>query len=176
MSNPRRTGLMFLLAGILILLGNTLNLLPPQAFWVGMLTYPIGGVLFFRGSRDAIELAEIRTARAVNPILANQPGTELADQQAQMVVNPHDPRVIRPSDILAQAAEIKTLLAPPAAPEIVLGESDVVTEAAPESADPPAKAREAVAAKLEDLERLQREGVISAEELAVGKAKLLGLV
>ena len=52
MSNPRFTGLLLLLIGVLTLVGNTMDILPPQAFWAGLLTYPIGGYLFFMGSRS----------------------------------------------------------------------------------------------------------------------------
>ena len=52
MSNPRFTGLLLLLIGVLTRVGNTMDILPPQAFWAGLLTYPIGGYLFFMGSRS----------------------------------------------------------------------------------------------------------------------------
>ena len=67
MPNPRFNGLLILLIGGLVLVGNTMDVLPPEAFWAGLLTYPIGGYLFFMGSRSAIERAEMRTARALKP-------------------------------------------------------------------------------------------------------------
>ena len=74
MANPRSTGLALLLVGVLVLMGNTLDVLPPQAFWAGLLTYPVGGYLFFMGSRQAAERAEHQTARRLNPRLGNTPG------------------------------------------------------------------------------------------------------
>ena len=51
-SHVESAGLLLLLIGVLTRVGNTMDLLPPQAFWAGLLTYPIGGYLFFMGSRS----------------------------------------------------------------------------------------------------------------------------
>ena len=89
MKNPRFTGLLLLLTGVLVLMGNTMDVLPPEAFWAGLLTYPIGGYLFFMGSRDAIERVETRTARALNPQLSNESGQSFAKLQARSAPNPN---------------------------------------------------------------------------------------
>ena len=96
MSNPRPTGLALLLIGVLVLMGNTMDVLPPEAFWAGMLTYPIGGYLFFVGSRRALERAELRTTRRLNPKLGNSLGRDYAQRQPDHVVSPHAPRRVGP--------------------------------------------------------------------------------
>ncbi len=98
MSNQRSTGLALLLIGVLVLMGNTMDLLPAEAFWAGLLTYPIGAYLFFMGTRDALERAERRTVRRLNPKLGNSPGQDHAQRQAHHVVNPNAPRSV-PDDL-----------------------------------------------------------------------------
>ncbi len=195
MSNPRFTGLLLLLIGVLTLVGNTMDILPPQAFWAGLLTYPIGGYLFFMGSRRALERAEIQTARALNPRLGNAKGEAFARQQEKRVVNPHAPH--------ESASEKAAPGAPPsetgpsqathspaqaaATDQVVPGEVvlyEVDAEDGGEDQDfrvttdvsYPLEIQEqrSIADQLEKLSSLHRQGIISAEELAIAKAKLLG--
>ena len=181
MGNPRSTGLLLLAIGILTLIGNTMDILPPQAFWAGLLTYPIGGYLFFKGSREAIERAEVRHARALNPTLRNEQAEAYAQQQRAQVVNPHATEHHRP----ARHAAAPTTVPTHANDELVLYEVDEGGESADEEdggfqvttdVSFPLEVQEqrSLAEQLERLQRLHEEGVIDAEELAVAKAKLLG--
>ena len=179
MSNPRTTGLALLLIGVLVLVGNTLDVLPPEAFWAGMLTYPIGGYLFFMGSRRALQRAERRTARRLNPKPANSPGQEHARRRADHVVKPHAARSV--------ADDLPEVEAEPAAPlatpnDLVLNEIEVSDEgdeddfhvATDVSHPVELQDRSSLGDELAKLSKLHEQGVISAEELAIAKAKLLG--
>ncbi len=179
MSNPRTTGLALLLIGVLVLVGNTMDVLPPEAFFAGMLTYTIGGYLFFMGSRRALKRAELRTARKLNPKLGNSPGQDYAQRQADHVVNPHAARSV--------ADDLPEVKAEPAAPlatpnELVLNEIEVSDEgeeddfhvATDVSHPVELHDRRSLGDELAKLSKLHEQGVISSEELAIAKAKLLG--
>ncbi len=178
MSNPRSTGLALLLVGVLVLMGNTLDLLPPEAFWAGLLTYPIGGYLFFMGSRQAIERAELRTARRLNPRLGNSPGEDHARRQADHTVNPHAPRNV-PDDLPGVEPAPSPQPATPDEPvlnEIEMDgndEEDDFQVGTDVSYPVEIQERSSLADQLEKLSKLQQQGIIGDEELAVAKAKLL---
>jgi len=182
MNNPRFTGLLLLLTGVLVLMGNTLDALPPQAFWAGLLTYPIGGYLFFMGSRQSMG----RFSPGASPAPRSE-RVEAPPRRAPVApaVQPPVEPVEEPS---AGSRIVESLRRPAPAP-------------APDSAPRPARPeplafpdldengdfdqpeagrrvevqqRPNVADELDKLAKLQRQGIISAEEYAVAKAKLLG--
>jgi hypothetical protein len=186
--------LLLLLIGVLTLVGNTMDILPPQAFWAGLLTYPIGGYLFFMGSRRAIERAEIQTARALNPHLGNAKGEAFARQQEKRVVDPHAPHESAneetarsaPSETGPSQATHSPAQAA-ATDQVVPGEVVLYDVDAEDGGDDqdfgvttdvshPLEIQEqrSIADQLEKLSSLHRQGIISAEELAIAKAKLLG--
>ena len=81
MKEPRKVGLALIFLGVVVLLGNTTEALPPEAFFAGLVLYPIGGYLFFKGSREAIKQAEARAARIRAPRLKNKTAEKYAAQQ-----------------------------------------------------------------------------------------------
>lgn len=181
MSNPRAAGLALLLIGVLVLMGNTLDVLPPEAFFAGLLTYPIGGYLFFMGSRHAIaNKAEVRTARKFERRLGNAAGEEHARRQGSQVVNPNAPRAVGEAEAHGPTAADPN--------QLVLNEIDMSSDGSNDGDDGeqafqvgtdvsyPVELQESgkLADQLEKLSKLQEQGIISAEELAVAKAKLLG--
>ena len=188
MSNPRLTGLLLLLTGVLTLVGNTMDILPPQSFWAGLLTYPIGGYLFFMGSRQSFANAEQRTARALNPRIKNAQGEAFARQQERHIVNPHasgsDVQVSiegfddEPSAWTAGTPAEATTSQQVPRREVVLHDDEVSAEeefSVASDVSFPNEGSEpmSIADQLEKLSKLQQQGVISAEELAIAKAKLL---
>lgn len=186
MSNPRFTGLLLLLMGVLVLMGNTLDVLPPQAFWAGLLTYPIGGYLLFKGSRRAIREPQARppirepqarTARAPKLRLATAAGEAHAARQSKHVANPNPPRGV-PAEAPNQDAPASEGPEPVSRDPIVLFDLDseepdleVTTDV---SYPIEVQERDSIATQLEKLGELCRQGVITPDELAVAKAKLLG--
>jgi hypothetical protein len=175
MKNPRFTGLLLLLAGVLVLMGNTMDVLPPEAFWAGLLTYPIGGYLFFMGSREAIERIETRTARALNPQLKNAPGDSFARLQARSSVHPHAPELAgseEPSSGIGDSPRRPAPSEPLALHDLQEEDTDFKAES-DVSFPVEIQERQSLADQLEKLTKLQQQGIISAEEYAVAKAKLL---
>jgi hypothetical protein len=159
MSRPRTTGLLLLLTGVLVLMGNTMDVLPPEAFWAGLMTYPIGGYLFFVGSRQAPTKFEPRHAKPRQP-LGNAP--------------------VRPEQPAPESRIVESLRRPPQT--LSIGEPKPDTLAlyeidGPESdedAPPVGEQQGGIADQLEKLSKLAQQGTISAEEYAAAKAKLLG--
>ena len=166
MANPRFNGLMLCLLGVLTLLGNTLDVLPPAAFWVGLLMYPIGGYLVFVGSRGARDEAGARPSRSGGARPANRPGSAPAAPQVRRAAASPPARPQAPASPRAT----------PVANELVLpADDDSEGMAVSTDVSFPVELQEnaRVADEIQKLHRLQREGVISAEELAIAKSKLL---
>jgi hypothetical protein len=192
MANPRFTGLLLLLTGVLVLMGNTMDVLPAEAFWAGLLTYPIGGYLFFMGSRQAIEAAEARHARNLNPHISNRAGEDHARRQERSSPNPNAaPSESETAEVEAPERESRIVAslrkpaddtpaeeAPAAAPLALHDIDEDTTEDLEVTTDVSypveVQERQNLAEQLEKLSRLQQQGIISAEEYAVAKAKLLG--
>jgi len=167
MSNPRSNGLILILFGVLVLGGNTLDMLPREAFWAGLFAYPLGAYLFFKGSREAREHAERQAARERARRLAGAPAQEHARRQARHVVRPHAPPPIHEAGGRGGADAALPSELEQADPGEFRVSSDV-------SHPTPLRGAESLADQLEKLGRLQQQGVITKEELAIAKAKLLG--
>jgi hypothetical protein len=152
-----------------------MDVLPAEAFWVGLISYPIGGYLFFMGSREAIQKAERRTSSALRPRISNEAGEAYAEQQVQRLAQA--PPSIQ-ERVRAHAAQIEQVVED----EIVLYEVDDDEAMGSEdsfriSSDVsfPLEIQEqtSLAEQLDKLNRLREEGVINAQEFAAAKAKLL---
>jgi hypothetical protein len=178
MTNQRVAGLAFLLMGVLTLLGNTMDVLPAEAFWVGLITYPIGGYLLFMSSRETIQGVEHRTSRALNPTIYNEGGQTYAKLQARNLSKA--PASIQECAQRARAQAIHREQV--VEDEIVLyevddaeatGSGDDFKVSADVSFPLEVQEQTTLAEQLEKLHRLQEEGIITAKEFAAAKAKLL---
>jgi hypothetical protein len=167
MSNPRFTGLLLLLAGVLLLAGTSQDWLPAQAFWPGLLTYPIGAWLFLKGHRQASRRAERRASRALNPSMVNRRGLGYADQ---VLERPRPRRA--PATAVDAGPELDT-------EEIELrdveeAEEDRELQVSSDVSFPlEIQERSALGDQLEKLRRLRDDGIIDEEEFAAAKARLL---
>lgn len=184
MKEPRKVGLALIFLGVLIMLGNTTETLPPEAFFAGLILYPIGGFLFFKGSREAINKAEIRAARITAPRLRN----ESAEQQAARQRANIEAHGSVDSQVYGKAAQA---VAQPAqqsqtgqSPELNLYEVDVDSGVQENAADDfkvvtdvsfPLEVQEqdSLADQIMKLHQLRESGIISEEEMTIAKAKLL---
>ena len=81
MNEPRKLGLALILLTVIVLRGNTTEALPPEGFFAGRFLYPVGGDLFFKRSRQAINCTEVRVATMRAPKLKNEPAERFAQQQ-----------------------------------------------------------------------------------------------
>lgn len=182
MKNPRTVGLALILLGVMVLLGNTTEALPPEAFFAGLVLYPIGGFLFFKGSRAAINRAEARAANIRRPRLANERAEQQADRQLQNINDQGsvDERMHSLGRVQEDARR-----APPSPQrkderflheiDADLGEEDETFSVTTDVSFPiEIQEQDSIAEQITKLHKLREDGVISEEEMAIAKAKLFG--
>lgn len=193
MKEPRKIGLALIFLGVVIMLGNTTETLPPEAFFAGIVLYPIGGYLFFTGSREAIQQAETRAARIRAPRLKNETAEKYADQQRSNIeangsVDSQVHAIARPADSPTQAAndDVTERLQADAKPAPAI--SSAISSAKADAGKPgnndlkvtsdvsfplEVQQRDSLADQIMKLQKLREDGIISDEEMAIAKAKLL---
>jgi hypothetical protein len=183
MKEPRKVGLALISLGVVIMLGNTTEALPPEAFFAGLFLYPIGGFLFFVGSRKAINKAEVRAARIVAPRLRNEAAEQQAERQ-EANINAHgsvDAQVHGGPAQTSATSQPQNNVSDE--PELLLYEVDaelddetsddfkVVTDV---SFPLEVQEQDSLADQILKLHQLRESGIISEEEMTIAKAKLLG--
>lgn len=183
MKEPRKVGLALICLGVVVLLGNTTEALPPEAFFAGLVLYPIGGYLFFKGSREAIKQAELRAARIRAPRLKNETAEKYAAQQKSNI-EAHgsvDAQVLTQSPPPAKAVvtsqtrgggelalhELEVDAGPAA------GEEDDFAVTSDVSFPIEVQERDSLAEQIMKLQKLREDGIISDDEMATAKTKLL---
>ncbi|MCH7598767.1 MAG: SHOCT domain-containing protein [Myxococcales bacterium] len=182
MKEPRKVGLALIFLGVVIMLGNTTEALPPEAFFAGLFLYPIGGLLFFKGSRAAINKAEARAARIVAPRLRNKSAEKQAQQQKENI----DAHGSVDAQVHSAPAQSRSQAVAPSqdgpAPDLVLYEVDadsgmegkddfkVVTDV---SFPLEVQEQDSLAEQIMKLHQLRESGIITEEEMTIAKAKLL---
>jgi len=184
MQQPRTIGLALICLAVLILLGNTTEALPPAAFWAGLALYPIGGFLFFKGSREAINKAERRAKRIQKATMKNETAERYAKSQAQNIEK-HGSVDSQMHGIRSQESRAALGGPPNAGAAAPAGQELELDSASSEAGDDdfevsndvsfPIEIQEqdSLADQIEKLQKLQQNGIITAEEMAVAKAKLL---
>ena len=184
MKEPRVIGLALICLAVLILLGNTTEALPPAAFWAGLALYPIGGFLFFKGSREALQKAERRAKRIRDPRLRNETAERYAKKQARNIENHGtvDEQIHRVRSEESNATSIDSPAGTSAAAEISpinLGaespkiNDDNLKVSTDVSFPIEIQEQDSLADQILKLQTLQENGIITAEEMAIAKAKLL---
>lgn len=179
----RAHGLVLFGLGLGVFAGTTNQVLPAVAFWPALLVSCFGAFVFMKANHDAMEEAETRARKAVEPTLRNETMERFAAQQAGTDGN-----------VLASIGEreVRGVAARQAQPEQVQSDELVLYEV--DDAVPGAKRQDkgaefvvttdvsfpleiqeqgALADQLEKLKKLQDDGIISADEFATAKAKLL---
>lgn len=180
MNESRKLGLALILLGVLVLLGNTTEALPPEAFFAGLVLYPIGGYLFFKGSRAAINRAEIRVAGMRAPKLRNETAEKFAQQQRSNIEAHGSVEERIRSKKQVQTERVLETNEAPASDELLLLDADSYDDDAgfQVSTDVsfPIEVQEhdSLADQIQKLQRLREDGIISEDELAIAKSKLLG--
>jgi hypothetical protein len=197
MKEPRKVGLALIFLGVVVLLGNTTEALPPEAFFAGLLLYPIGGYLFFTGSREAIQQAEMRAARIRAPRLRNETAEKHAgkqkanidangsvDSQMAAMAGPAEtssqPTQPAKDDVTnqlrAEPASMPTSQNAVASPAMDTGEAaDENLKVSSDVSFPvEVQQHDQLADQILKLQKLKEDGIISDDEMATAKAKLLG--
>ena len=178
MSDSRTTGLMLMGISIAAFLGTTSNSLPSATFFPALALFALGAFKFMKSNHEALEKAEDRAHRAVNPVIReNRHAQAHAERQAQRqgaalshsgafennAENNANPVASQDAERVTRGDYIEI---DDQDDDFVVG-TDVSFPVSIQSGD-------ALADQLRKLNQLLEQGVLTAEEYAVAKAKLLG--
>lgn len=174
MSDSRTTGLMLMGISIAAFLGTTSNSLPSATFFPALALFALGAFKFMKSNHEALEKAEDRAHRAVNPVIReNRHAQAHAERQAQRqgaALNHSGAFENNANEVASQDAERVArgdyIEIDDQDDDFVVG-TDVSFPVSIQSGD-------ALADQLRKLTQLLEQGVLTAEEYAVAKAKLLG--
>ena len=173
MSDPRFTGLILMATAIAAFLGTTSNSLPSVTFFPALILFAAGAIKFMKTNHVALEKAEEKADRAVHPQLReNRHAQAHAQRQAER----------RGSALSHSGAldENANTIASADSDHIALGgyieiedRSDDFVVATDVSFPVEVQSGDALADQLRKLNQLLQQGILSAEEYAVAKTKLL---
>ena len=173
MSNPRVSGLTLMALSIAAFVGTTSNMLPSVTFFPALALFGAGAMKFLRSNHDALEKAEKRTERALNPVLhenkqAQAHAERMARRQGAALNHPG----AQESNSNQGSSISRNAIAPREMIEIDDQADDFVV-ATDVSFPVAVQAGDALADQLQKLNQLLEQGVLTAEEYAVAKAKIL---
>jgi hypothetical protein len=170
MSDPRILGLTLMAISVAAFLGSTSEVLPPETFFPAMLLFAMGAFKFLRANHEALSKAEERPVRPT--VGENRNARALADRQsaagAAIGVAPNAGGGAAHRDEPAVDAHVHAIeIGVPAA----VGQLEVTTDV---SFPIEIQKGDALADQLSKLNRLLEQRVLTEEEYAIAKAKLLG--
>ena len=171
MSDPRLLGLTLMAISIVAFLGTTSQQLPAAVFFPALALFLIGAFQFLRSNHEASSREDARIRRARNAGLRpNRNAETLAERQARSP----ETGVPRPTADASTSGSADTAHpgAQPNALAIDVEEGDLQVET-DLSFPVEVQSADALADQLGKLSRLLEQGILTQEEYAVAKAKLL---
>ncbi|MGH0036404.1 MAG: SHOCT domain-containing protein [Myxococcota bacterium] len=182
--NSRVGGLLFIGIGAGIFGGINGELLPPELVWVGLALAGFGFFRFMKANRKAMRVEERRLEQALHPRIdlkqAKAYNERMARRAEELGVSAAGPRERQAAISIADAVADETT--DETTDELVLYEVDDA-EATPVAEDFkissdvsfPVEVQESrnLSEEIARLRRLHEDGVITAEEFHIAKAKLL---
>ena len=171
MSDPRMTGLTLMAIAVASFVGTTTNTLPSVVFFPALALFALGAVKFMRGNHAKLEEAERRAHRAVNPVIReNRHAAAHAERQAQR----KGTAFVHAGSGDGNANAVASRPPTPASDAIEIDDQDGDFEVATDVSFPvEVQTGDALADQLKKLNQLMAQGVLTEEEYAVAKAKLL---
>lgn len=170
MSDPRMTGLALMAISTAAFVGTTSNSLPPVTFFPALVLFVAGAIQFVRTNHIALEKAEKRVHRAANPVIReNRHVGAHAERQAAKrgaVLNHSGAEDSNANAVASQPASRREFIDVDQPGSEFVVETDVSFPVEIQSGN-------ALADQLGKLNRLLEQGVLTAEEYAVAKTKLL---
>lgn len=178
----RILGLLLIVVGCLVMAGVVHDYLPAISFWAGLAVFPIGGWMVLAGNREAAANAEaLHQARLAQrrtpPTSARQDafaaerarfvsedGASLERQARAAASGMQQGHAVERDEITLYELDDDDALEPET-------EFKVSTDV---SFPIEVQEQDSLAEQLEKLRRLNEDGILSDEEFAVAKAKLLG--
>lgn len=183
----RSTGVILMGLAVAAFLGSTAEKLPPATFFPALALFAIGAVQFFKSTREALAEADRETRARLQPtIRENRSALAEAERRAQRrgavlsSLNAEAPALARPAPRAAVAGRApagRPDQAPaPDVPEIeLLDVQEEDLQITPDVSFPIEVQRgDALADQLRKLNQLLTQGILTEEEYAIAKAKLLG--
>ncbi len=174
MSDSRMSGVILMAIAIAAFLGTNSSRLPPETFFPALALFAAGAFKFMRRNHVALEKAEKRAYRAIHPeIRENRQAAALAERQAaHQGVGVGHPVALGGAP-RGQTVDSRTGYARTEPIELDIEEDDFVV-ATDVSFPVEVQTGDALADQLRKLNQLVEQGVLTPEEYAVAKAKLLG--
>ena len=176
MSDSRITGLILMTIAIGAFVGTTSNTLPPEAFFPALALFAAGAIKFLKSNHEALEKAEARAHRAVNPQLRENRHAEAHAQRqakrqgAALTHSGHSYSVDRNANSVASSTSNRL---PPGEVLEIDNEDSVFIVNTDVSFPVEVQTGDALADQLLKLNKLLEQGVLTEEEYAVAKTKLL---
>jgi len=178
MSDPRMTGLSLMGLSIVAFLGTTTQMLPSVTFFPALAVFVLGAIKFLRANKVEMAKAEKRVERKLNPTIrtsqhAQAHAERLAARRGSAISS------LNGSDIDAEAAARQAsgrmATEPPGGDAIEISEDEADLVVTTDVSFPvEVQTGDALADQLKKLNQLMTQGVLTEEEYAVAKAKLLG--
>lgn len=174
MSDPRMPGLVLMGLASATFVATTAQVIPSIAFFPALVVFCLGALKFMKSNRVEMTKSERRVERRVNPVIrenvhAQAHAERLAAKRGSAL------SALSESDDEAERAARLASGGTDAAAGIEIGESDddfVVTNDV--SFPVEVQSGDALADQLKKLNALMAQGVLTEEEYAIAKAKLLG--
>jgi hypothetical protein len=175
MSDGRSTGLILMGLAVAAFLGSTSEALPPATFFPALALFGIGAVKFLKSSREALADAERRTQEKLHPVIRENRSTQATAERmahrrgaALNELNAALPSKTTPAGRSTRGQPV------PATPiDLDPSEADLVVT---QDVSFPVEVQrgDALADQLRKLNLLLTQGILTEEEYAIAKAKLLG--
>jgi len=173
MSDSRTSGAILMAIAIAAFLGTNWGWIPPATFFPALALFAAGAFKFMRSNHLALETAEKRAYRAIHPeIRENRQAAAHAERQAARQGAAVGHPVSFEDKPGEQAVDPRTGYARSEPIELEFEEDDFVV-ATDVSFPVEVQTGDALADQLRKLNQLVEQGVLTPEEYAVAKAKLL---
>lgn len=167
MQDGRSTGLILMALAVAAFLGSTSEVLPPVTFFPALALFAVGAVRFFTSSREAIAEAEQRTQAKLHPVIRENRSAQASAERMAMR------RGAALNEVNAGLPTTSNL--PAARQAIALDQSEGELVVMPDVSFPVEVQRgDALADQLRKLNQLLTQGILTEEEYAIAKARLLG--
>jgi len=172
MQGGRSTGLILMGLAVAAFMGSTSEALPPETFFPALALFAVGAVKFMKSSRAALAEAEKRTQEKLHPVIRENRAAQANAERMAMrrgaaltavnasepVASPAAPRNAAPGQDVIELRE-------PAGEFVVTTDVSFPVEV---------QRGDALADQLRKLNQLLTQGILTEEEYAIAKARLLG--
>ncbi len=167
MQDGRSTGLILMALAVAAFLGSTSEVLPPVTFFPALALFAVGGARFFTSSRAAIAEAEQRTQAKLHPVIRENRSAQASAERMAMrrgtALNELNAGLPAASKLSASRQVIE--LDQSAGELVVLPDVSFPVEV---------QRGDALADQLRKLNQLLTQGILTEQEYAIAKARLLG--